>query len=57
MLVKEEADCRGKDLRIIGCEDSEIFIDSAVASVYIVNCLNCTIYVAACEKVAFVDKC
>jgi hypothetical protein len=22
-----------------------------------VNCLNCTIYIAACEKIAFVDKC
>lgn len=57
MLIKEEEQCKGKDLRIIGCEDSEIFIDSGVQSLYIVNCLNCTIYIAACEKIAFVDKC
>lgn len=22
-----------------------------------VNCINCTIYIAACERIAFVDKC
>jgi len=46
-----------KDLRIIGCEDSEIFINSEVRSLYVVNCVNCTIYIAACERIAFIDKC
>jgi TBCC domain-containing protein 1 len=55
--LKEEIACRGKDMRIIGCEYSEIFIDSPVRSLYVVNCNNCTIYIAACEKIAFVDKC
>ena len=22
-----------------------------------VNCINCTIYIAACERIAFIDKC
>lgn len=26
-------------------------------SLYVVNCNNCTIHIAACEKIAFVDKC
>lgn len=26
-------------------------------SLYVVNCVNCTIYIAACERIAFVDKC
>jgi hypothetical protein len=55
VTIKEEI--RDKDLRIIGCEDSEIFINSQVRSLYIVNCLNCTIYVASCERIAFIDKC
>ena len=44
-------------MRIIGCEFSQIFIDSPVRSLYVVNCNNCTIYIAAVEKIAFVDKC
>ncbi len=26
-------------------------------SLYVVNCLNCTIYIASCERIAFIDKC
>ena len=55
VTIKEEI--KDKDLRIIGCEDSEIFINSQVRSLYIVNCVNCTIYIASCERIAFVDKC
>lgn len=57
VTIKEEIQCRGKDLKIIGCYDSEIFIESSVKSLYIVGCGNCNIYVAACERVAFIDKC
>jgi hypothetical protein len=56
-VVTIKEDVRDKDLRIIGCEDSEIFINSQVRSLYIVNCVNCTIYIAACQRIAFVDKC
>ncbi len=44
-------------MKIIGCYDSEIFIESSVKSLYIVGCGNCNIYVASCERIAFVDKC
>ena len=57
VMIKEEVQCRGKDLKIIGCYDSEIFIESSVRSVYIVGCSNSNIYVASCEKIAFIDKC
>ena len=56
-VVTIKEDIQNKDLRIIGCEDSEIFINSAVRSLYVVNCVNCTIYIGACERIAFVDKC
>lgn len=26
-------------------------------SLYVVNCVNCTIYIASCERIAFIDKC
>ena len=55
--VKEENQCRGKDVKIIGYYNSEVFIDSSVRSLYIVGCASCTIYVASCERIAFVDKC
>ena len=45
VMIKEEVQCRGKDLKIIGCYDSEIFIESSVRSVYIVGCSNSNIYV------------
>lgn len=56
-VVTIKEDIKDKDLRIIGCEDSEIFINSQARSLYIVNCVNCTIYIAACERIAFIDKC
>lgn len=56
-MIKEELQCRGKDLKIIGCYDSEIFIESSVRSLYIVGCSNSNIYVASCERIAFIDKC
>ena len=55
--MKEDNQCRGKDVKIIGYYNSEVFIDSSVRSLYIVGCASCTIYVAACERIAFVDKC
>jgi hypothetical protein len=32
-------------------------VNSVVRSLYVVNCVNCTIYIAACERIAFIDKC
>lgn len=46
-----------KDLRIIGCEDSYIYIDTNVNYMQIANCANCTIFVAAVNKTCSVDKC
>ena len=48
------ASCR---LTINGCEESNIYIDSAVGSVLIHSCVNCTIFIAAVGKTATIEKC
>ena len=42
---------------IIGCEDSNIYIDSNVETLLISSCINCTIFVAAVNKVCTLEKC
>lgn len=49
--------CRGKDIRIIGCEESYIYIKSNVRSVSISNCSNSTIFIGAVSKICSVEKC
>lgn len=56
-MIKQPSQYKDKDVKIIGCYDSEIFIDSPVRSLYLVACGSCNIYVAACEKIALLDKC
>ena len=41
----------------MGCEESNIYIDSVVSSVTIQSCVNCTIFVAAVTKVCTIEKC
>lgn len=52
-----EGQVQNKDLRIIGCEDSYIYIDTNVKFLQISNCINCTIMVAAVNKTCTIDKC
>jgi len=47
----------GKDVRISGCEDSYIYIDSAVDFLSVSNCSNTTVLCAAVAKSATVQKC
>lgn len=44
-------------MRIVGCEDSYIYIDTNVHYLQISNCTNCTILVAAVNKALTLDKC
>ena len=44
-------------LGIIGCEESNIYIDSNVDSLLISACINCTVFVAAVSKVCTLEKC
>lgn len=46
-----------KDVRLLGCEDSYVYIDTCVDYLVVNNCLNCTIMVASVEKAASIDKC
>ena len=44
-------------MRILGCEDSYIYVDTNVKYMQISNCVNCTILVAAVNKTCQIDKC
>ena len=57
MTLKENKDCYRKEVKIIGCEESIIYIDACVKFVSILNCVNCTIYVSAVSRVTTIDKC
>jgi hypothetical protein len=48
---------QNKDVRIVGCEDSYIYVDTNVQFLQITNCVNCTIMVAAVNKSCSIDKC
>ena len=41
----------------MGCEESNIYIDSYVETILISSCINCTIFVAAVSKVCTIEKC
>lgn len=53
----QENDLQGKSLRITGCEDSYIYINSSVNYVVISSCFNCVIMVAAVSKICSMEKC
>lgn len=44
-------------MRIQGCEDSYIYIDTNVQYMQISNCINCTVLIAAVNKTCTIDKC
>ena len=47
----------GKDLRIVSCEDSYLYIGTSVDCLQITKCVNCVIFVAAVTRAASIDKC
>lgn len=55
LTVKE--DLSGKSVKILNCEDSQIFIDSMIANIKISNCNNCIIYAAGVSKFTTIEKC
>jgi TBCC domain-containing protein 1 len=57
VTIKEPGQLQNKDVRIIGCEDSYIYVDSNVSYLQISNCVNCTITIAAVNKTCSIDKC
>lgn len=56
-MNKDDKTCKGKDIRLIACEDSYIYIDSSVLTLSIINCVNTTIFVAAVNKTCTIEKC
>ncbi len=47
----------GKDVRIMSCEDSYLYIGTAVDCLQISKCVNCVVFVAAVNRVCTLDKC
>lgn len=46
-----------KDLRLINCEDSYVYIDCPINSISMTNCVNCTIVAPAVKRTCTIDKC
>lgn len=44
-------------MSIVNCEDSNVYIDANVETLLISSCINCTIFVAAVNKVVTMEKC
>lgn len=47
----------GKDVKVLGCEDSYIYLSNPVDCLLISNCVNCTVFVAAVARSCTMDKC
>lgn len=46
----------GKCVKIINCEDSQIFIDSCVTNLKIASCTNCVLFVVGVAKITTFEK-
>ena len=46
-----------KDVRIIGCEGSYIYLAINVDCLQVSSCVNCTVFVAAAARCVTLDKC
>lgn len=56
VTIKDQS-IQNKDVRILGCEDSYIYLDTNVSYLQISNCVNCTVVIAAVNKTCSIDKC
>lgn len=55
--VNIQTDCTNASLLITQCDDSHFYIDTNVANCKISHCTNCTIVIAAANKIISIDKC
>ena len=47
----------GRDVRVVNCEDSYLYIGVHTDCLQIVKCVNCTIFVSAVARTCTLDKC
>ena len=47
----------GRDIRVISCEDTYIYIGTHVDCLQITKCVNCTIFVAAVARSVTLERC
>ena len=47
----------GRDVRIVSCEDSYLYIGTSVDCIQITRCVNCVVFVAAAARAVTIEKC
>mmetsp|Transcript_8628 Transcript_8628/g.8592 ORF Transcript_8628/g.8592 Transcript_8628/m.8592 type:complete len:256 (-) Transcript_8628:38-805(-) len=57
VVIKGQNECQGKDIRLFNCEESYVYINTAVKQISLINCREVTLFVTAVSKVATMDKC
>jgi hypothetical protein len=57
VIIKGSDEARDKDIRIINCEESYIYINTYIRQVSFINCKEVTCLVAASSKLCTMDKC
>ena len=57
VTVKQDKEVAGKDVRILNCEESQIFINGPVRQLLLLNCRDVTCFVAAVGRICTMDKC
>lgn len=55
--VSTTSECTNESILITQCDDSHFFINTNVANCKISHCTNCTIVIAAVNKIISIDKC
>jgi len=56
VTTRDSETLAGKHVRLQDWEDWYIYLDSAISSLWVLNCTNCTIMVAACRMACTIDK-
>lgn len=57
VALKNQSECYNREVRIVNCDESYVYINSGVKQVCIHNCREVTIFITAVSGLATMDKC
>lgn len=57
VMVRETDIIKNKEVKLLGCEDSYVYIDAPLQSLLIANCVNCVFFIAAVRISTTIEKC
>lgn len=57
VTIRDQDSVENKDLWLINCEDSFVYLDCPINSISLTNCFNCTIVAPAVKWTCTFDKC